>query len=180
MSKGYAVAARDANLAGSISEPRKGQKRTQTLSVMRVARGIFPSQTVPELVAITGASESTVKRWLNGSQEMSFEHFRALLHSENGLEFLSAAMADSPSMWWRMVKVVTGAAIARKMQAKANAMVRRVVSGALKANAETNTGLDRAAALLVQDEDFFSEHFAALASFQAGAVVAPARKGRVK
>lgn len=180
MTRSYASAATSANLAGVKSDPRKVQNRTQTLTVMRAARVIFPTQCVAELVAITGASESTVKRWLRGEHEMSFEHFRALLHSDHGLEFLSAAMADSSSVWWRMVKVVAGAAFARKMQSKANAMVRRVVSGALKANAETNTGLDRATALLLQDEDFFGEHLAAMAAFQNRAVAAPARKGRVK
>jgi hypothetical protein len=178
MSKGYASAAISANLQGVISDPRKVQRRTQTLAVMRVARGLFETKLVAQLVAITDASESTVKRWLRGDQEMSFEHFRALLHSENGLEFLSAAMADSPSLWWRLVKVVAGAALARKMQAKANAMVRRAVSGALKANAKNNAGLERAAALLVQDEDFFGEHVAASAAFRAGTLAQETKRKR--
>lgn len=160
MSKGYAGAATSANLRGVQSEPLSVPNGTNTLSVMRVARRLFQTKLVPELIAITGASESTVKRWLRGERDMSFDHFHKLLHSKHGLHFLMSSMQGCNERWWRVLKAVVGTTIARKILAKANEITRDAMSGFLDAEKQAVGSFHRTEALVVQDADFLGEHFA--------------------
>jgi hypothetical protein len=152
------------NVKGAENSPKQDRIRHHTLSVMRAARSCFPSKTVEQLVAITEASETTVKEWMRGEREMRLDHFCRLLATEHTMSFLDAATEKKRPVIWRLLKLLIGVTNATKLQNAAQKILQREVSGAFEANAITEQALSRAHALLIQDEDFHSEHFAALGS----------------
>lgn len=110
-------------------------------------------------------TERVAKHRLAGSRDYTGEEIRALLRSEDGLDFLVAVMGDSSPTWWRwMTKVMTLAAVRRRQHEDAQEILkletandvdvgaRRRIKGALNADkrisaavarAETTLGLSR-------------------------------------
>lgn len=162
MASSVISAGKNANLVGAGNGPKKVRTRTETLAVMRAAQSIWPMGRVANLVAVTGASETTAKEWIRGERDMRLDHFARLLATENGLQFLDAATAARRPGWWRLIQAIVGAATARKLQAAAQRTLQRAVTGAFNADAEISASINRAEHLLAHDADFHSEHFTAL------------------
>lgn len=110
-------------------------------------------------------TERVAKHRLAGTRDYTVEELQALLHSEDGLDFLMAVMGEAQPAWWRWInKVMTLAAVRRRQAEDAQEILkletsgdvdvgaRRRIKGALNAEkrissavarAETSLGLSR-------------------------------------
>lgn len=101
-------------------------------------------------------TERVAKHRLAGSRDYTVEELRALLQSEDGIDFLAALMADAePKWWWWAKQVMTVAAIKRRRaedeqeilkletSAPAETGARRRIKGALDANRSIKAAIDR-------------------------------------
>ena len=183
MTSSVSIAVGKANQAGAENGPKQVRIRTHTLAVMRAARSVFPEKTVEQLVAITQASETTVKEWMRGEREMRLDHYARLLATEHTMRFLDAATEKKRPAIWSVLKAIIGAAHARKLQAMAQRHIQRAVTGAFDADAEITASISRAEAFLLHDEDFYRPHFDAVGAecgAQNSPVAAASGKGREK
>lgn len=102
-------------------------------------------------------TERVAKHRLAGSRDYTVEELQALLHSEEGLDFLVAVMGDAQPAWWRwMTKVMTLAAVRRRQAEDAQEILkletaadvdvgaRRRIKGALNADKRISAAVARA------------------------------------
>ena len=162
MNRSYPAAALRANLPGAGTCTTTGTTLPLISSLMRAAHSLWPFKTTSELIVRTRRSERTVKYWRAEQREMSSEDFARLLRTEEGFEFLIAAMADAEPAWWRLIRALSDAAQAQKLQAVARRRLRRAVRGALDADQEITAAIARAEAAFVHDEEFYGPQIDAL------------------
>lgn len=129
---------------------------------MQQARSLWPSKTADHLLVITGYSLRHIRAWLAGDAKIPSDALASLLHSEWGLEFLSAVMAESRVPWWRrLLRINLTASILRRRAAD-----RRLLEHALEEDQEVCDALARAEVALAagsfRDPDFYSPHSDAL------------------
>lgn len=165
MSARVAIAGQTSNRGDAHSDTKKGPIGTATAAVLRVAQGLFASKVVQNVIAETGASESTVKRWKSGRREMGVEDFAKLLRTEEGVLYLTAVMAESQPTWWQMFCAHLDKADAQRLQAQARNRLRRAVTRGLDADAALTAAINRAEVLAFQDPEFSGAHVDALRSF---------------
>lgn len=162
MSRSYPAAALRANSPSEVGfgEPRKTSGVFD--AVIQVSRHLWPRKTAAEIAIRARVSSRSAENWLARRADPNAQAFCALLHSEEGFEFLIAAMADAEPAWWRLARALMDTADATKLQAVARRRLRRAVRGALDADRDITAAIDRAETLLVFDEEFMRPHVAAL------------------
>jgi hypothetical protein len=146
-----ATSARTANSAKNGADDCVGQNRRGrrlNSDVMRKSRDVFPVKTAHHLADITGYSVRACERWLSERVVIPGDALASLIQSEWGREFLSAVMTDNTPRWWLQLKAWIGAVDLAAAERKHRRKLRELLDDANQAPG--------AAALLLQDEDFYS------------------------
>src|SRR3990167_7690945 len=162
MSRTYTAAALRANLPSEVGFGETRKTRGVFDAVIQVSRHLWPRKTAAEMAIRAQVSSRSAENWLARKGDPNAEAFCALLHSEEGFEFLIAAMADAEPAWWRLIRALSDAAQAQKLQAVARRRLRRAVRGALDADQEITAAIARAEAAFVHDEEFYGPQIDAL------------------
>lgn len=149
------------------------------VSAMRVARTLWPRKTAHELAVRQGVSLRTAKYQLAEARDLSGEQLARLLRSEEGLQFLVAAMGEARPKWWRVLVGHLKFIDAERLARAAERQYREATNARDLLNATRGV-----AAQLAHDPQFHEPYVAALRSM-AGADGAPhhtgtASKGRVR
>jgi hypothetical protein len=161
MGRAFPTTANSANLRGAVL----CTDNAVSCTISELFRSKYPVKTWSFVAEMFGLQERTAKHRLAGSRVYTVGELQALLHSEDGLDFLVAVMGDAKPTWWRWItKVMTLAAVRRrqaedaqeilKLETSGDADVgaRRRIKGALNADkrisaavarAETTLGLSR-------------------------------------
>lgn len=130
----------------SVGQHRRG--RRLNADVMRISRVCFPVKTSHHLADITGYSVRACERWLSGRVVIPSDALASLLQSEWGRDFLAAVMTDSTPRWWLQLKAWISAIDYAAAERKQRRKLRELLDDANQAPG--------AAALLLQDEDFYT------------------------
>ena len=130
----------------SVGEDRRGRRLNADL--MRKSRDVFPVKTAHHLADITGYSVRACERWLSESVVIPSDAMASLLQSEWGRDFLAAVMTDYTPRWWLKLRAWIDAVDLAAAERKHRRKLRELLDDANQAPG--------AAALLLQDEDFYS------------------------
>lgn len=130
----------------SVGENRRGRRLNADL--MRKSRDVFPMKTAHHLADITGYSVRACERWLSERVVIPGDALASLIQSEWGREFLSAVMTDYTPRWWLQLKAWMQAIDLAAAERKHRRKLRELLDDANQAPG--------AAAMLLQDEDFYS------------------------
>ena len=130
----------------SVGQHRRGSRLNA--DVMRISRDCFPVKTAHHLSDITGYSVRACERWLSERVVIPADALAALLHSEWGRDFLAAVMTDNTPRWWLKLKAWMQAIDLAAAERKHRRKLRELLDDANEAPG--------AAAMLLQDEDFYS------------------------
>jgi len=145
------ASARTAELAKTDTDDCVGRTRRGSRlnsDVMRISRDVFPVKTALHLADITGYSVRACERWLSERVVIPGDALASLIQSEWGREFLSAVMTDNTPRWWLQLKAWIGAVDLAAAERKHRRKLRELLDDANQAPG--------AAAMLLQDEDFYS------------------------
>lgn len=133
-------------------------RRAETVSISQVIAkklaDLFPLNTSGQVSKLIGISKTQANRRLSGKRRFNDNEIFRLLDTDQGLEILAAGMAQSRVRWWRLVLPLMECAEAQRLQTIARRRIRKVVEGAIDADADITAALARADALLIHDEDF--------------------------
>jgi hypothetical protein len=129
-----------------VGEDRRG--RRLNADIMRKSRDVFPVKTAHHLADITGYSVRACERWLSESVVIPSDAMASLLQSEWGRDFLAAVMTDYTPRWWLKLRAWIDAVDLAAAERKHRRKLRELLD-----DANESPG---AAALLLQDEDFYS------------------------
>jgi hypothetical protein len=146
-----ATVARTANCAKSGTDDCVGQNRRGSrlnADIMRISRDRFPVKTAHHLADITGYSVRACERWLSERVVIPGDALASLIQSEWGRDFLAAVMTDNTPRWWMQLKAWMQAIDLAAAERKHRRKLRELLDDANQAPG--------AAALLLQDEDFYS------------------------
>lgn len=146
-----ATSARTAEYAKTGTDVCVGQNRRGrrlNADVMRKSRDVFPVKTAHHLADITGYSVRACERWLSERVVIPGDALALLIQSEWGREFLSAVMTDNTPRWWLKLKAWIDAVDLAAAERKHRRKLRELLDDANQAPG--------AAAMLLQDEDFYS------------------------
>lgn len=146
MSTINATTANCANFGTARSYDRDRKAVRLNGDVMRISREIWPVKTSQYLADMTGYSVRACEYWLSGTRVLPADALASLMQSENGREFLVAALADSTPRWWLRLKAWLSAVDIAVEQAKHRRKLRRLIDDAAP---------ELTPALLLQDEDFY-------------------------
>ncbi len=130
----------------SDGQHRRGRRLNADL--MRKSRDVFPVKTAHHLADITGYSVRACERWLSERVVIPGDALASLIQSEWGRDFLSAVMTDNTPRWWLQLKAWIGAIDLASAERKHRRKLRELLDDANQAPG--------AAAMLLQDEDFYS------------------------
>lgn len=130
----------------SVGQCRRGSRLNA--DVMRQARGTFPVKTAHHLADITGYSVRACERWLSERVVIPADALASLLQSEWGRDFLAAVMTDNTPRWWLKLKAWMQAIDLAAAERKHRRKLRELLDDANQA--------PHSAAMLLQDEDFYS------------------------
>ncbi len=145
------ASARKAELAKMATDDCVGaypRGRRMNSDVMRKSRDLFPVKTAHHLADITGYSVRACERWLSERVVIPGDALALLIQSEWGRDFLSAVMTDNTPRWWLKLKAWMQAIDLAAAERKHRRKLRELLDDANEAPG--------AAALLLQDEDFYS------------------------
>lgn len=149
---------RKANRLGAESWTANTRSVDTTGLIANVCRAAFGRKTWAQLSEITGLSERAAKSRLAHERDFTIHELRALLRSEQGIHFLVALMDEARPAWWSaLLRMGMLGGIARRRAADLR-LLRKV------AHADQATTAALPAALLVQDQDFYSPVVEALES----------------
>lgn len=146
-----ATSARTAELAKTGTDDCVGQyRRGRRLNadLMRKSRDVFPVKTAHHLADITGYSVRACERWLSERVVIPGDALGSLIQSEWGRDFLAAVMTDNTPRWWLKLKAWIEAVDLAAAERKQRRKLRELLDDANQAPGT--------AALLLQDEDFYS------------------------
>ena len=146
-----ATSARTAESAKNDTDDIVGQNRRGSrlnADLMRKSRDLFPVKTAHHLADITGYSVRACERWLSDRVVIPSDALALLIQSEWGRDFLAAVMTDNTPRWWLQLKAWIGAIDLAAAERKHRRKLRELLDDANQAPG--------AAALLLQDEDFYS------------------------
>lgn len=124
--------------------------------VLKVSQSIVEWRKSPqkELARTADVSPRSIEYWGNG-RGLSADALANLIRSEEGFRFLNAVMEGAQPKWWRVCAPLMEFAEVQEMQLRARKKLRRVMQGAVDADADLTAALARTeAALSVQDADF--------------------------
>jgi hypothetical protein len=147
----HGTSARTAELAKTGTDAIVGQNRRGSrlnADLMRKSRDVFPVKTAHHLADITGYSVRACERWLSERVVIPSDALASLIQSEWGRDFLSAVMTDNTPRWWLQLKAWIGAVDLAAAERKQRRKLRELLDDANQAPG--------AAALLLQDDDFYS------------------------
>lgn len=130
----------------SVGWHRRG--RRLTVHLMQKSRVVFPVKTSHYLSDITGYSVRACEGWLSGRVVIPADALASLIQSEWGRDFLAAVMADTTPQWWMRLKAWIQAVDLAAAERKHRRKLRELLDDANQASG--------AAALLLQDEDFYA------------------------
>lgn len=145
--------------AASATLPTFAKKRTEDVvgnrhralrlnsALMQKSRSLFSLKTAHHLHEITGYSLRSCEAWLSERVVIPAGALAALLQSEWGRDFLAAVMTDNTPRWWLQLKAWISAVDYAAMEIKQRRKLRELLNDAAQSPG--------AAALLVQDEDFY-------------------------
>lgn len=152
MTAASAISTNRANLRteAGFGERRRGLRLNS--QVMQISRGLWPVKTSAHLADLTGYSTRACEAWMSGHAVLPSDALAALLRSEQGREFLAAVMTDTTPRWWLKLK----ARLKSIDMAMATKIQNRAFREMLDAEAMAGIAPQHSAALLVQDEDFYS------------------------
>lgn len=188
MSKGYAVAALDANLVSAKVEGIPnilGGTRNLTAEFLRT---IFPEDAAKRVARFFGfKSERTAEHRLLATRGFDEEEIVGIICTRYGGRYLRAIMnalpAEQRPEWWLLIEPLMEIADAQKLIAAARSKTAKAIRRTVDADDQVTAAIRRAQAISVSDPEFHSGTLAALGAV-AGLfhrpVAAPARKGRVK
>jgi hypothetical protein len=117
------------------------------LKIVEKARELYPVKTAMQLAEITGYPQRTVEYWLTGDKKIPTDAFVALLHSDQGREFLAGVMTDATPRWWLQLKAFFGAIDL--------AVAQRIHRRKMKALLDGDFAQQIPHAALFQDEEFY-------------------------
>lgn len=146
-----ATVARTAKYAKNSTDDCVGvypRGRRMNSDIMRTSRNLFPVKTAHHLADITGYSVRACERWLSERVVIPGDALALLIQSEWGRDFLSAVMTDNTPRWWLQLKAWMQAIDLAAAERKHRRKLRELLDDANQAPG--------AAALLLQDEDFYS------------------------
>lgn len=146
-----ATSARTAEYAKTGTDDIVGQTRRGSrlnADVMRKSREVFPVKTAHHLADITGYSVRACERWLSDRVVIPSDALALLIQSEWGRDFLAAVMTDNTPRWWLQLKAWIQAIDLAAAERKHRRKLRELLDDANEAKGT--------AALLLQDEDFYS------------------------
>lgn len=172
MAASSAIATRRANFSTATSCGQTRNKLRMNSEIASTARRLFPVKTALQLVEITGYPLRTVEYWLTGTAKIPSDALAMLLRSDWGVDFLGAVMENARPNWWRKTLAYFAALDAMSLNRRA----RRKLRDALDADRDTRAAIERADALLVQDEDFYGAHLDAVRSTAGASGRAMARR----
>lgn len=129
-----------------VGQNRRGSRLNADL--MRKSRDVFPVKTAHHLADITGYSVRACERWLSERVVIPSDALASLLQSEWGRDFLAAVMTDNTPRWWLQLKAWIQAIDLAAAERKHRRKLRELLDDANQS--------PRAAALLLQDEDFYA------------------------
>lgn len=117
------------------------------LKIIDKARELYPVKTALQLSEITGYPQRTVEYWLTGKSKIPTDAFVALLHSDQGREFLASVMTDATPRWWMQLKAFFNAIDL--------AVAQRIHRRKMKALLDGDFAQQIPYASLFQDEEFY-------------------------
>lgn len=117
------------------------------LKIVEKARELYPVKTALQLAEITGYPLRTVEYWLTGDKKIPTDAFVALLHSDQGREFLAGVMTDATPRWWLQLKAFFGAIDL--------AVAQRIHRRKMKALLDGDFAQQIPYAAVFQDEEFY-------------------------
>jgi hypothetical protein len=130
----------------NVGQCRRGSRLNADL--MRKSRDLFPVKTAHHLADITGYSVRACERWLSDRVVIPSDALALLIQSEWGRDFLAAVMTDNTPRWWLQLKAWMQAIDLASAERKHRRKLRELLDDANQAPG--------AAALLLQDEDFYA------------------------
>lgn len=139
------------NFAKSEAATSCGRSRSflrSNLKIIDKARELYPVKTALQLSEITGYPQRTVEYWLTGKSKIPTDAFVALLHSDQGREFLAGVMTDATPRWWLQLKAFFNAIDL--------AVAQRIHRRKMKALLDGDFAQQVPYAALFQDEEFYS------------------------
>jgi hypothetical protein len=157
MSASTAITANFAKMGTDTCVGNDRRSRRLTSNVMRISRDVFPVKTSHHLADITGYSVRSCERWLSERVTIPADGLAALLQSEWGRDFLAAVMTDNTPRWWLQLKAWMGSVDLAAAAIKHRRKLRELLDDA--------NHMPGTAALLLQDEDFYSGQLGASRSF---------------
>jgi hypothetical protein len=131
-----------------VSDGQHRRGRRLNADLMRKSRDVFPVKTAHHLADITGYSVRACERWLSERVVIPGDALASLLQSEWGRDFLAAVMTDNTPRWWLQLKAWIGAVDLASAERKHRRKLRELLDDANQAPG--------AAAMLLQDEPFYS------------------------
>jgi hypothetical protein len=148
MSEGSARTAEIAKTGTDVCVGQYRRGRRLNADLMRKSRDVFPVKTAHHLADITGYSVRACERWLSERVVIPGDALASLIQSEWGRDFLSAVMTDNTPRWWLKLKAWIEAVDLAAAERKQRRKLRELLDDANQAPGT--------AALLLQDEDFYS------------------------
>lgn len=137
-------------------------------------RDFHPVKTAVYLSEITRAPVRTCEYWL-AEDTLPADAIWALLQSERGLEYLTAAMADARPPWWkRLLRVGLIASVMRRRETDL-----RLLQKTMESDRDLTTAIARATALSFHDEEFhqpFIDAVSAMDRVSSVPVAAPSKE----
>lgn len=134
-----------------------GSRSPLSVTLSDLLKSKFPRKTWAHLADFLDCGERVAKHRLSNTRSFTVDELQALLHSEEGLDFLVAVMADARPRWWVWaLKVMKLADLRRtqhetqqealRLESEMGAEVgsRRRIRNALHANASLSASLARA------------------------------------
>lgn len=145
-----ATSATGSHFAKSGTATSRGRPRDflrSNLKIIDKARELYPVKTALQLAEITGYPLRTVEYWLQGTHKIPTDAFIALLHSDQGREFLAGVMTDATPRWWLQLKAFFNAIDL--------AVAQRIHRRKMKALLNGDFSKQIPYASLFQDEEFY-------------------------
>src|SRR4029077_2855820 len=140
-----------AKLAKSDTTSSCGQRRRAlrlNATVMQKSRDLFPIKTAQHLADATGYSIRACETWLSGKTVLPADALVALMHAENGREFLLTVMLGNSWRWWLQLKAGLTAVDIAAVQMKQRRKLRELL------NDEAAMAPQGSTALRIHDEAF--------------------------
>lgn len=122
MSRALSTTPNSANFGGA--ETCTDFPKSCTISALQIAitdliRARNPRKTWAFVADLFGLKERAAKHRLANARAYTIEELQALIHGEDGFEYLEALMAEAEPAWWAWTKQIMAQAAKRRLAAEA-------------------------------------------------------------